>query len=191
MLLRSASLLEPCSYAQLPHVAPPAENLMLSCLTLPLQSLVGSFELREYSEGMVIAWAGEVDDCMYVIKSGQCLLTTAVTPAQRQALQDQTLQGSAMVPRVQSLGGEKLEAGARHGEQALLTAQARATTMLASKDGTQVSSGCSCPSRVCSHAMPASPSCYICCALMCACFAVMLCLLCLHAVPACFGLSCC
>lgn len=103
-----------------------------------IKSLVGSFELREYSEGMVIAWAGEVDDCMYVIKSGQCLLTTAVTPAQRQALQDQTLQGSAMVPRVQSLGGEKLEAGARHGEQALLTAQARATTMLASKDGTQV-----------------------------------------------------
>ena len=104
-----------------------------------LQSLVGSFELREYSEGMVIAWAGEVDDCMYVIKSGQCLLTTAVTPAQRQALQDQTLQGSAKLPRVQSLGGEKLEAGARHGEKALLTAQARATTLVASKDGTQAS----------------------------------------------------
>lgn len=109
-----------------------------------LQSLVGSFELREYSEGMVIAWAGEVDDCMYVIKSGQCLLTTAVTPAQRQALQDQTLQGSAKLPRVQSLGGEKLEAGARHGEKALLTAQARATTLVASKDGTQASLVSSC-----------------------------------------------
>ena len=108
------------------------------------QSLVGTFELREYSEGMVIAWAGEVDDCMYVIKSGQCLLTTAVTPAQRQALQDQNLQGSAKLPRVQGLGGEKLEAGARHGEQSLLTAQARATTLVASKDGTQASAICSC-----------------------------------------------
>lgn len=119
-------------------------TLTLSIFLLLMQSLVGSFELREYSEGMVIAWAGEVDDCMYVIKSGQCLLTTAVTPAQRQALQDQTLQGSAKLPRVQSLGGEKLEAGARHGEQSLLTAQARATTLVASKDGTQASSGTSC-----------------------------------------------
>ena len=115
---------------------------------------MGSFELREYSEGMVIAWAGEVDDCMYVIKSGQCLLTTAVTPAQRQALQDQTLQGSSKWPRVQNLAGEKLEAGARHGEQALLTAQARATTLIASKDGTQAN-----PSpqlcTLCPQAMPA------------------------------------
>lgn len=125
-----------------------------------MQSLVGSFELREYSEGMVIAWAGEVDDCMYVIKSGQCVLTTAVTPAQRQALQDQTLQGSAKLPRVQSLGGEKLEAGARHGEQALLTAQARATTLIASKDGTQASFR-----------------------------QLMLCMLWSHAVPVCFDQS--
>ena len=123
---------------------PPAEPLALSILMLFLQSLVGSFELREYSEGMVIAWAGEVDDCMYVIKSGQCLLTAAALPAQRQALQDQAVQGSSKLPRVQSLGGERLEAGARHGEQALLTAQARATTLVASKDGTQASSRFAC-----------------------------------------------
>jgi len=98
---------------------------------------VGSFELREYNKGMVIAWAGEVDDCMYVVKSGQCLLTTA---AQRQAPQDQTLQGSAKLARVQTLPGDKLEAGARHGEQALLVAQARTTSLVASKDGTQASS---------------------------------------------------
>lgn len=134
-----------------------------------MQSLVGSFELREYSEGMVIAWAGEVDDCMYVIKSGQCLLTTAITPAQRQALQDQTPQGSAIVPRVQSLAGDRLEAGARHGEQALLTAQARATTLVTSKDGTQASSGSSC--------FAGCLSCY-------ACFALTACLPCFHAVPA-------
>jgi len=101
-----------------------------------LQSLVGSFELREYNEGMVIAWAGEVDDCMYVVKSGQCLLTTA---AQRQVPHDQTLQGSVKLARVQTLPGEKLEAGSRHGEQALLVAQARTTTLVASRDGTQVS----------------------------------------------------
>ena len=52
-----------------------------------IKSLVASFELREYSEGMVIAWAGEASDSMYVIKSGQCLLTSAVGAAQRQALQ--------------------------------------------------------------------------------------------------------
>ena len=127
-------------------------------LMVCLQSLVGTFELREYSEGMVIAWAGEVDDCMYVIKSGQCLLTTAVTPAQRQSLQDQTLQGSAKLPRVQGLGGEKLEAGARHGEQSLLTAQARATTLVASKDGTQVSLilFMLCMLRISNHCCPSS-----------------------------------
>ena len=101
-----------------------------------MQSLMGSFELREYNEGMVIAWAGEVDDCMYVVKSGQCLLTTA---AQRQVPHDQTLQGSVKLARVQTLPGEKLEAGSRHGEQALLVAQARSTTLVASRDGTQVS----------------------------------------------------
>ncbi|DBB18151.1 hypothetical protein WJX82_009716 [Trebouxia sp. C0006] len=100
-----------------------------------IKSLVGSFELREYNEGMVIAWAGEVDDCMYVVKSGQCLLTTA---AQRQVPHDQTLQGSVKVARVQTLPGDKLEAGSRHGEQALLVAQARTTTLVASRDGTQV-----------------------------------------------------
>ena len=100
-----------------------------------VQSLVGSFELREYNEGMVIAWAGEVDDCMYVVKSGQCLLTPAAQPQQPQ---DQALQGSPKLARVHSLPGDKLEAGARHGEQALLVAQARTTTLVASKDGTQV-----------------------------------------------------
>jgi len=105
-----------------PHISSPV-----------LQSLVGSFELREYNEGMVIAWAGEVDDCMYVVKSGQCLLTTA---AQRQVPHDQTLQGSVKLARVQTLPGEKLEAGSRHGEQALLVAQARSTTLVASRDGT-------------------------------------------------------
>jgi len=84
-----------------PHISSPV-----------LQSLVGSFELREYNEGMVIAWAGEVDDCMYVVKSGQCLLTTA---AQRQVPHDQTLQGSVKLARVQT------------------------TTLVASRDGTQVS----------------------------------------------------
>ena len=116
-----------------------------------LQSLVGSFELREYSEGMVIAWAGEVDDCMYVIKSGQCLLTTAVTPAQRQAVQS-----SATLPRPQALAGEKLEAGARHGEQCLLTAQARTTTLLASRDGTQACSYSACPLHAASCAWKAT-----------------------------------
>ena len=106
-----------------------------------LQSLVGSFELREYSEGMVIAWTGEVDDCMYVIKSGQCLLTAA---AQRQ---DHTLPGPAKLLRVQSLPGEKLEAGARHGGQSLLVAQARTTTLVASKDNTQASAAV----LLCSH----------------------------------------
>ena len=113
-----------------------------------LQSLVGSFELREYNEGMVIAWAGEVDDCMYVVKSGQCLLTTA---AQRQVPHDQTLQGSVTLARVQTLPGDKLEAGSRHGEQALLVAQARSTTLVASRDGTQVSrlSECVCLPTFC------------------------------------------
>lgn len=104
---------------------------------MALQSLVGSFELREYNEGMVIAWAGEVDDCMYVVKSGQCLLTTA---AQRPAPHDQALPGATKLPRVQTLPGDRLEAGARHGEQALLVAQARTTTLVASRDSTQVSS---------------------------------------------------
>jgi len=107
---------------------------------------VGSFELREYNEGMVIAWAGEVDDCMYVVKSGQCLLTTA---AQRQVPHDQTLQGSVKVARVQTLPGDKLEAGSRHGEQALLVAQARSTTLVASRDGTQVSRLSACFMSVC------------------------------------------
>ena len=84
----------------------------------------------------MIAWAGEVDDCMYVVKSGQCLLTTA---AQRQLPHDPTLQGSIKLVRVQTLPGDKLEAGSRHGEQALLVAQARSTTLVASRDGTQVS----------------------------------------------------
>ena len=95
---------------------------------------MASFELREYDEGMVVAWAGEVDDCMYVVKSGQCLLTTA---AQRPT-SDQAIQGSARLPRAQGLPGDKLEAGARHGEQSLLVAQARTTTLVACKDGTQV-----------------------------------------------------
>ena len=114
-------------------------NWLLSHLTYcgnALQSLVGSFELREYNEGMVIAWAGEVDDCMYVVKSGQCLLTTA---AQRQAPHDQALPGATKLLRVQTLPGDRLEAGARHGEQALLVAQARTTTLVASRDSTQVS----------------------------------------------------
>jgi CRP-like cAMP-binding protein len=118
-----------------PHISSPV-----------LQSLVGSFELREYNEGMVIAWAGEVDDCMYVVKSGQCLLTTA---AQRQVPHDQTLQGSVKLARVQTLPGEKLEAGSRHGEQALLVAQARTTTLVASRDGTQVSRLSVCLFSVC------------------------------------------
>ena len=60
-----------------------------------IKSLVASFELREYSEGMVLAWAGEAADSMYIIKSGECLLTSAISSAQRQALQDASPQGGA------------------------------------------------------------------------------------------------
>lgn len=103
-----------------------------------IKSLVASFELREYSEGMVLAWAGEAADSMYIIKSGECLLTSAISSAQRQALQDASPQGGAKLPRVQSLAGERLEAGAHLGEQALLGAPPRTTTFAALRDGTQV-----------------------------------------------------
>ena len=104
-----------------------------------IKSLVASFELREYSEGMVLAWAGEAADSMYIIKSGECLLTSAISPAQRQALQEASPQIAAKLPRVQSLAGDRLEAGAHVGEQALLGAPPRTTTLAALRDGTQVS----------------------------------------------------
>lgn len=104
-----------------------------------IKSLVASFELREYSEGMVLAWAGEAADSMYIVKSGECLLTSAISSAQRQALQDASPQSAVKLPRVQTLSGDRLGAGAHIGEQALLGAPPRTTTLAALKDGTQVS----------------------------------------------------
>ncbi len=48
---------------------------------------MSAFELREYGEGDVIAWAADAGDSLYIVKSGECVLTTAVTQSQKQQVQ--------------------------------------------------------------------------------------------------------
>ncbi|KAK9812821.1 hypothetical protein WJX72_004332 [[Myrmecia] bisecta] len=94
-----------------------------------VKGLAGAFELREYGEGDVVAYAGDAADRMYVMKSGECLIT------QNKLL---TESGEAKVATLSGLEGQRLCVGEVHGEQALLAASTRTTSIVAIKDATLV-----------------------------------------------------